>query len=188
MRTLLFCLLATTAYGEERTWTISYTTQAELVEVQGNTVFLKSGDTIQSVPLAGLSEADQKYVSSLPLAPVFAGTAAVSNPEGLPAPMFDASVADMPSQTSSGERSLLMSPGSAVTRTEYIENATLPTPELVQEQPAMQRSVPQNLNNSNQQRPMTLKQQRAADKQRADADSRRGLFGGRNRGLLGGRN
>ena len=73
MRTLFFCLLAATAvgaYGEERTWTISYTTQAELVEVRGDMIYLRAADGVQSIPISQLSNSDRQYVASLPLAPV----------------------------------------------------------------------------------------------------------------------
>jgi hypothetical protein len=74
MRTILFILMLTApAYGQVRTWTIAtgvYTAEAELVAVRGDIAYLKTGDTVESVPLARLSAADLDYIRSLSLAPV----------------------------------------------------------------------------------------------------------------------
>jgi len=78
-------LLAATAQGQERTWTIAtavVTTEAELMGVRGDVVYLKVGDKIESVPMARLSIADHQFISSLSLAPVRSG----SNTDQLPAP------------------------------------------------------------------------------------------------------
>jgi hypothetical protein len=84
MRTLLITLLlATPAFAQERTWTIAtavVTTEAELVGVRGDVVYLKIDDKIESVPLARLSVADHEYIASLSLAPVRSGPTV----EGLP--------------------------------------------------------------------------------------------------------
>ncbi len=63
---LLLTLLAISANAEERTWTIStgtYTVAAELLEVRGDIAYLKIRDSIEHVPLARLSGADQLYIT-----------------------------------------------------------------------------------------------------------------------------
>lgn len=79
MRTLILILvLAAPAVAEHRTWTIArdvYTAEAELVAVRGDTVYLRFGEKVDSVPLERLSLADQRYIGSLALAPVEPGPA-----------------------------------------------------------------------------------------------------------------
>jgi hypothetical protein len=227
MRTLLFCVLAATAvgaYGEERTWTISYTTQAELVEVRGDMIYLRATDGVQSIPISQLSNSDRQYVASLPLAPVTQSVAANQGgmqgavnqtaDNSLPSPGSDATAIEpagftapetsgpalmAPSQVQSGERSVLTAPQGGVIRAQNLESADLPAPNFASEPVPTAQSIPQNRNvqnfngqnlngnGANQQRPLTAKQQRAADRKRAEADSRPGLFGARQRRLLGGR-
>ena len=115
MRTLLIvCLLATAAQAEERTWNISYTTSAELVEVRGDTAYLRSGERIEQVPIARLSADDRQYIASMPLAPVFPGAIAVSDSDSLPMPVKTTETAshasyEAPVQPPSG-RTITMSP------------------------------------------------------------------------------
>jgi hypothetical protein len=88
MRSLIvLCLLSVTAHGETRTWTINYTTDAELVEVHGDIAFLKSGDQIERVPISRLSTSDQQFIASMPLAPINrASTFASGDAQSLPLP------------------------------------------------------------------------------------------------------
>jgi hypothetical protein len=69
----MFTLLMTTsAFAQQRTWTITtavVTAEAELVGVRGDVVYLKIGDNVESVPLARLSPADREYLASVSLAP-----------------------------------------------------------------------------------------------------------------------
>jgi hypothetical protein len=210
MRTVLYCLIVVgfyggAVYGAERAWTISYTTQAELVEVRGDTVFLKASDGVQSIPLDRLSDTDRQYVASLPLAPVShsadgveATTATLPSPSGengAVEPVSFGPPQDGPSLISSAplpgnERSVLVAPRGGVIQTESFEDAPLPTPATVPRQNPTSQVVPRSLDNSNRQPPLTLKQQKAlqkAERKQAEADSRRGSFGGRNRRLLGDR-
>jgi hypothetical protein len=80
MRTLILSLVfAAPAVAEHRTWTIArdvYTAEAELVAVRGDTVYLRFGEKVESIPLERLSVADQRYIGSLALAPVEPGPAA----------------------------------------------------------------------------------------------------------------
>lgn len=81
MRMLLVAIaasIAVPAVAETRTWTIAknvVTTEAELVAVRGDRVYLKVGDEVEGVPLARLSAADQAYIASLALAPAAPETA-----------------------------------------------------------------------------------------------------------------
>jgi hypothetical protein len=77
MRTIFIILLvAAPVIAQERTWTITtavQTVEAELLSIRGDVVYLKVGDTVESVPLARLSVADHEYIASLSLAPVRSG-------------------------------------------------------------------------------------------------------------------
>jgi hypothetical protein len=205
MRTLVFCLLATAAYGEERSWTITYTTQAELVEVRGDTAFLKTNGTVNGVPLNRLSESDRQYVASLPLAPISHGGAGQRVVEemppgsgGDPGAVEPASFTVpqngpalmAPAPTQSGERSVLVTSPNGVVRQENYEGTVLPAPAVLRNQNGSVQAIPQNMDNLGRQPPLTAKQlkaQQKAERKRAEADSRRGLFGSRNRRLLGDR-
>ncbi|HEY4232507.1 MAG TPA: hypothetical protein VGM76_03710 [Lacipirellulaceae bacterium] len=202
MRTLLCCLIATTVcgkytYGEERRWTISYTTQAELVAVKGNTVFLKASEGVQTVPLDRLSESDRQFVASLAMAPIqdkevteVIAAETLPNPEvesgffepaGFTAPQNGPALA-APTQTQGGERSMLVTPPGRVVQQQDYES-TLPAPAIVPQ--ATSRANVQALNNGNGRRltPSQQNQINAANQKRARDDSRPGLFGARARRL-----
>jgi hypothetical protein len=217
MRASLICLAAAVcchvASGEQRTWTISYTTDAELLQVQGNTVYLKASDGVQMVPLDRLSESDRQYVASLPLAPMTQVVAnrPVSNDAPPAAPNGGSSVAEpatfvapqegpaLVSPATGGERSVLVPRAGNTGQPASYEPGTLPTPPDATIQPRATQSQPQfyvtpgvqsNSQSAGQpmvQQPLTPMQQRTQAKaqRRADADTRRGLLGGRRR-LFGG--
>ena len=224
MRTLLIvCLLATAAHAEERTWNISYATNAELVEVRGDTAYLKSGDRVEEIPIARLSADDRQYIASMPLAPVFPGTIATgANSESLPMPVKAAEVAsqtsyeaqasyEAPVQRPSSGRAMMMSPpqddtGSATggehsmlaspinaaqlnapqLNAPMSGSGNLPSPQTVDTTSNNRRFVQQPQQQPQQQQPQTLLQKQRQNRAAADrsrADSRPGLFGGRNRRL-----
>jgi hypothetical protein len=87
MRTILLCLIvAAPVFAEERTWTITQSTPAELVEVRGNLAYLRIQGNVESVPIERLSPADQQYLSSLRLKPILPGPA-TEDSEMLPVPV-----------------------------------------------------------------------------------------------------
>ena len=64
----LLCLCGTTAFGEERTWSDrkGNTLKARYVRADGDRVVLETADGNRlTVPKAGLSEADQKYLAGV---------------------------------------------------------------------------------------------------------------------------
>jgi hypothetical protein len=134
MRTLLIvCLLATAAQAEERTWSISYTTSAELVEVRGDTAYLKSGDRIEQVPIARLSAGDRQYISLMPLAPLFPGSIAVNDSEALPLPVKTAEAAsrasyEAPVQPPTSGRTAMMAPQNDAGEMNTVEHSMLASP------------------------------------------------------------
>jgi hypothetical protein len=198
----LICLLAATLYceganGEGRVWTISYTTQAELVAVQGDMVFLKASEGVQSVPLDRLSESDRKFVASLPLAPIEdkevkeviaaemlpapSGEVGAVEPAGFTAPQSGPALM-APSQTPGGERSILVTPPGGVVQLDN-GGSILPTPAAVPR--AVNTANAQNPNNGIGRR-LTQAQQNqahAANQKRLRDESRPGLFGARARRL-----
>lgn len=143
MRILLILLLAAPVYGQTRTWTITTNVGAELVAVRGGDVFLRIGDAVRPVPIAWLSEADQRYVASIPLAPVVPGPASDgADDQRLPMPPVEAaqylapgpnySVAAPFSSTrppaTTGERSLLESGPQYAAGSQTNQAGTLPLP------------------------------------------------------------
>jgi hypothetical protein len=203
---LLFCLLSTAASAEERSWTITYSTDAELVEVRGDTAFLKSGDKVEGVPIARLSAGDRQYIASMPLAPVFPGSiAAGANSEMLPMPVKTAEAAsqasyETPIQPPSSGRAVMMTPpqddAASTTGVEHSMLASPINPPILNPPANMNaqghmppRTVDNAANNRRlvqqpQPKPQLQKQKQdraAAD--RARADSRPGLFGARARRL-----
>lgn len=215
MKTMLFCLVVAMVcgqrvQGEEREWTISYTTQAELVEVRGGTVFLKAGDAVQSVPLEQLSDSDRQYVASLPLAPV-AQSVASDQPAGnerLPVPGTEtAAIAAAavepasfsappegpallaPTQTLGGERSMLVAPPRVVTQAqaEDFGNSVIPTPAMTPNAAnQFNGQNGQNLNGTNGRRLTAAQQNPQRQNQGNGANQKRSRDDSRP-GLLGGR-
>ena len=75
---LLLLLFAAPAHAEERTWTIAtgtFAMAAELVEVRGDIVYLKTADRVEHIPLARLSAADMQYLAALPPSQIYPGPA-----------------------------------------------------------------------------------------------------------------
>jgi hypothetical protein len=99
---IIMLLIAWSAQADERVWTIAtgvHTTRAELVAVRGDMAYLKTGDQMETVPIANLSPADQEYISSLPLAPIAGMTAQGATDDILPIPGNSAPLS-LPSATS----------------------------------------------------------------------------------------
>jgi hypothetical protein len=129
---LIVCLLATAARADERTWNISYTTNAELVEVRGDTAYLKSGGRVEEIPIARLSADDRQYIASMRLAPVFPSTIAVNDSESLPLPVKAEAASqatyEAPIQPPTSGRTVMMGPQNDAGGMNTVEHSMLASP------------------------------------------------------------
>jgi hypothetical protein len=193
MRFLLLFLAAAPAYGETRTWTIAtdvYTAEAEFVAMRGDTVYLRTGDQVKPVPFARLSAADQRFITSMTLAPVLPGptprveASQYLMPEQDARPIETADALPVPALGGEGEFVLPSPPGAVEFDDRKVQ--LLPTPARTMTD--SNRRAPQASRDGSSARRQRADQQQspprnrsATNDNRSQDDDRRGILGGRRR-------